>query len=37
LAALRKGTLDWIVQVHVLGESFDHPKLSVAVSAASCA
>jgi DNA repair protein RadD len=30
LAALRSGTLDCIVQVQMLGEGFDHPKLSVA-------
>ena len=30
LAALRNGTLDCIVQVQMLGEGFDHPKLSVA-------
>lgn len=28
--ALRNGTLDCIVQVQMLGEGFDHPKLSVA-------
>lgn len=30
LANLRNGTLDCIVQVQMLGEGFDHPKLSVA-------
>ncbi|HTE41938.1 MAG TPA: DEAD/DEAH box helicase family protein [Steroidobacteraceae bacterium] len=30
LIALRNGTLDCIVQVQILGEGFDHPKLSVA-------
>jgi DNA repair protein RadD len=30
LAALRNGTLDCIIQVQMLGEGFDHPKLSVA-------
>ncbi len=30
LAALRNGTLDCIVQVQMLAEGFDHPKLSVA-------
>lgn len=30
LAQLRNGTLDCIVQVQMLGEGFDHPKLSVA-------
>lgn len=30
LAALRNGSLDCIIQVQVLGEGFDHPKLSVA-------
>jgi DNA repair protein RadD len=30
LASLRSGTLDCIVQVQMLGEGFDHPKLSVA-------
>ena len=30
LASLRNGTLDCIVQVQMLGEGFDHPKLSVA-------
>lgn len=30
LAALKNGTLDCIVQVQMLGEGFDHPKLSVA-------
>lgn len=30
LKALRNGTLDCIVQVQILGEGFDHPKLSVA-------
>jgi superfamily II DNA/RNA helicase len=30
LAALRNGSLDCIVQVQMLGEGFDHPKLSVA-------
>ncbi len=30
LATLRNGTLDCIVQVQMLGEGFDHPKLSVA-------
>jgi len=30
LGALRNGTLDCIVQVSMLGEGFDHPKLSVA-------
>lgn len=30
LNALRNGTLDCIVQVQMLGEGFDHPKLSVA-------
>jgi len=30
LASLRNGTLDCIVQVQILGEGFDHPKLSVA-------
>jgi excisionase family DNA binding protein len=30
LAALRNGTLDCITQVQMLGEGFDHPKLSVA-------
>lgn len=30
MAALRNGTLDCIVQVQMLGEGFDHPKLSVA-------
>lgn len=30
LAALFNGTLDCIVQVQMLGEGFDHPKLSVA-------
>jgi DNA repair protein RadD len=30
LAKLRNGTLDCIVQVQMLGEGFDHPKLSVA-------
>lgn len=30
LTALRNGTLDCIIQVQILGEGFDHPKLSVA-------
>lgn len=30
LAELKNGTLDCIVQVQMLGEGFDHPKLSVA-------
>ncbi len=30
LTALRSGTLDCIIQVQMLGEGFDHPKLSVA-------
>lgn len=30
LAALRNGTLDCIIQVQMLGEGFDHPKLGVA-------
>ncbi len=30
LAALKNGTLDCVVQVQMLGEGFDHPKLSVA-------
>lgn len=30
LAALRNGSLDCIIQVQMLGEGFDHPKLSVA-------
>jgi len=30
LGALRNGTLDCIIQVQMLGEGFDHPKLSVA-------
>lgn len=30
LVALRNGTLDCIIQVQMLGEGFDHPKLSVA-------
>ena len=30
LAALKNGTFDCIVQVQMLGEGFDHPKLSVA-------
>jgi len=30
LAQLRNGTLDCIIQVQMLGEGFDHPKLSVA-------
>lgn len=30
LADLRNGTLDCIIQVQMLGEGFDHPKLSVA-------
>ena len=30
LASLRNGTLDCIIQVQMLGEGFDHPKLSVA-------
>ena len=30
MAALRNGTLDCIIQVQMLGEGFDHPKLSVA-------
>lgn len=30
LIALRNGTLDCIIQVQMLGEGFDHPKLSVA-------
>lgn len=30
LASLKNGTLDCIVQVQMLGEGFDHPKLSVA-------
>ena len=30
LAGLRNGSLDCIVQVQMLGEGFDHPKLSVA-------
>ena len=30
LNALHNGTLDCIVQVQMLGEGFDHPKLSVA-------
>lgn len=30
LNALRNGTLDCIIQVQMLGEGFDHPKLSVA-------
>ncbi len=30
LTALRNGTLDCIIQVQMLGEGFDHPKLSVA-------
>jgi DNA repair protein RadD len=30
LAALKNGTLDCIIQVQMLGEGFDHPKLSVA-------
>lgn len=29
-ASLRNGTLDCIIQVQMLGEGFDHPKLSVA-------
>ncbi len=30
VSALRNGTLDCIIQVQMLGEGFDHPKLSVA-------
>ena len=30
LSSLRNGTLDCIIQVQMLGEGFDHPKLSVA-------
>ena len=30
LASLKNGTLDCIIQVSMLGEGFDHPKLSVA-------
>jgi DNA repair protein RadD len=30
LAQLRNGTLDCVIQVQMLGEGFDHPKLSVA-------
>jgi excisionase family DNA binding protein len=30
LAALRNGSIDCIIQVQMLGEGFDHPKLSVA-------
>ena len=30
MGALRNGTLDCIIQVQMLGEGFDHPKLSVA-------
>lgn len=30
MTALRNGTLDCIIQVQMLGEGFDHPKLSVA-------
>lgn len=30
ISALRNGTLDCIVQIQMLGEGFDHPKLSVA-------
>ncbi len=30
MSALRNGTLDCIIQVQMLGEGFDHPKLSVA-------
>ncbi len=30
LASLRNGSLDCIIQVQMLGEGFDHPKLSVA-------
>lgn len=30
IAELRNGTLDCIIQVQMLGEGFDHPKLSVA-------
>lgn len=30
LSGLRNGTLDCIIQVQMLGEGFDHPKLSVA-------
>jgi excisionase family DNA binding protein len=30
LTSLRNGTLDCIIQVQILGEGFDHPKLSVA-------
>lgn len=30
LAALRNGSLDCVIQVQMLGEGFDHPKLSVA-------
>lgn len=30
LTSLRNGTLDCIIQVQMLGEGFDHPKLSVA-------
>lgn len=30
LGALRNGSLDCIIQVQMLGEGFDHPKLSVA-------
>ncbi|MDD2465560.1 MAG: DEAD/DEAH box helicase family protein [Desulfobulbus sp.] len=30
LGSLRNGTLDCIIQVQMLGEGFDHPKLSVA-------
>jgi len=30
LAGLRNGTLDCIIQVNMLGEGFDHPRLSVA-------
>lgn len=30
LAELRNGTMDCIIQVQMLGEGFDHPKLSVA-------
>jgi DNA repair protein RadD len=30
VTALRNGTLDCIIQVQMLGEGFDHPKLSVA-------
>lgn len=30
LIALRNGTLDCVIQIQMLGEGFDHPKLSVA-------